>query len=147
MFSTGLFMLKYSKNKENNISNSKIIKILSHVPSEAEFRFYSAIDQNTGESAASLEIFSEKLEKISLDSVKFHFQRGDFQKWIQHTLGDNVLAKEISQISDQLSGEDLREKLLKTIRARIAKLKRLHGEVATSQIWESSIKRPKNIRL
>ena len=140
-------MLKYSKNKEDNISDSKIIKILSHVPSEAEFRFYVGIDQNTGESAASLEMFVGKLEEINIDSVKFHFQRGDFQKWIQHTVGDNVLAEEISQIDDQLSGEDLREKLLETIKTRIAKLRRLHGEIATAQIWESSIKRPKNIRL
>lgn len=142
----GLFMLKHSENKEDNISDSKIVKILSHVPSEEEFRFYAAIDQNTGESAVSLEMFAEKLEEISIDSVKFHFQRGDFQKWIECTVGDYVLAKEISQMSNQLFDEALREKLLETIEARIAKLKRLHGEITSSQIWESSLKRPSNIR-
>jgi hypothetical protein len=139
-------MLKYSENKEDNISDSKIVKILSQVPTDAEFRFYTAIDQNTGKSAASLETFTEKLEEISIDSVKFHFQRGDFQKWLESTVGDYVLAKEISQISNQIFDEDLRKKLLETIEARIAKLKRLHGEITTSQIWESSIKRPSNIR-
>jgi hypothetical protein len=139
-------MLKYSENKEDNISDSKIVKILSQVPTEQEFRFYTAVNKYTGESAASLEIFAEKLEAISIDSVKFHFQTGDFQEWIQHSVGDYVLAKEIRQTSNQLPNEDLREKLLETIKARIEKLKRLHSEIETSQIWESSIERPSNIR-
>jgi hypothetical protein len=122
------------------------VKILSHVPNEQEFRFYTALNKNTGESAASLEIFAQKLEEISIESVKFHFQRGDFQEWIQHTVGDNVLAEQIHQTSNQNSNEDLREKLLETIKVRIEKLKRLHSEIKTSQIWESSIKRPSKIR-
>jgi hypothetical protein len=146
IFSLGFFMLKYSENKKDNISDSKITKILSDVPNGKEFRFFTAIGQNTGESAASLLLFADKLKTISLDSVKFHFQRGDFQKWAELTLGDYVLAKEISQTSSQLFDEALREKLLETVEARIAKLKRLHGEIGTSKIWESSIKRSKNIR-
>lgn len=126
-------MLKYSENKENNISGLKIVKILSNVPKEKEFKFYAAIDQNTGEIATNLETFAEKLHKINIDSVKFHFQRNDFQKWLECTVGDDVLSKEISQISNQLSDEDLREKLVETVKARIAKLKLLHGELIPSQ--------------
>jgi hypothetical protein len=43
-------------------------------------------------------------------------------------VGDDVLAKEISQINKQLFDEDIREKLVMTVKARIARLKLLHGE-------------------
>ena len=97
-----------------------------------EFRFYIGIDQNTGETAEDLETFAEKLVEINIDSVKFHFQRNDFQEWIEHTVGDDVLAKEISQLNKQPSDEDIREKLVMTVKARIARLKLLHGELIPS---------------
>jgi len=121
--------VRNSGNEEDSISDLKIVKILSQVPKENEFRFYIGIDQNTGETAEDLETFAEKLEEIDIDSVKFHFQRNDFQEWIEYTVGDDVLAKEISQINKQLSDEDLREQLVMTVKARIAKLTLLLGEV------------------
>ena len=121
-------VVKNSGYEEEDISDLKIAKILSQVPKEKEFNFYTAIDQNTGEMATNLETFAEKLQEINIDSVKFHFQRNDFQKWIEYTLGDDVLAKEISQINKQLSDEDLREKLVITIKSRIAKLELLQCE-------------------
>ena len=124
--------VRNSGNEEDSISDLKIVKILSQVPKENEFRFYIGIDQNTGETAEDLDTFAEKLEEIDIDSVKFHFQRNDFQEWIEHTVGDDVLAKEISQITKQLFGEDLREKLVMTVKARIARLKLLHGELIPS---------------
>jgi sporulation protein YlmC with PRC-barrel domain len=124
--------VRNSGNEEDSISDLKIVKILSQVPKENEFRFYIGIDQNTGETAEDLETFAEKLEEIDIDSVKFHFQRNDFQEWIEHTVGDDVLAKEISQINKQLFDEDIREKLVMTVKARIAKLKLLHGELIPS---------------
>ena len=86
-----------------------------------------------GRQAEDLETFAEKLEEIDIDSVKFHFQRNDFQEWIEYTVGDDVLAKEISQINKQLSDEDLRERLVMTVKARIAKLTLLHGEALPLQ--------------
>lgn len=121
-------VVKNSGYEEEDISDLKIAKILSQAPKEKEFNFYTAIDQNTGEMATNLETFAEKLQEINIDSVKFHFQRNDFQKWIEYTLGDDVLAKEISQINKQLSDEDLREKLVITIKSRIAKLELLQCE-------------------
>ena len=124
--------VRNSGNEEDSISDLKIVKILSPVPKENEFRFYIGIDQNTGETAEDLETFAEKLEEIDFDSVKFHFQRNDFQEWVEYTVGDDVLAKEISQINKQLFDEDLREKLVMTVKARIARLKLLHGELIPS---------------
>jgi len=122
-----------SGNEEDSISDLKIVKILSNVPKENEFRFYTRINQNTGEIATNLENFAEKLQEVNIDSLKFHFLRNDFQKWIEYTVGDEVLAKEINQINRQLSDEDLREKLVMTVKARIAKLKLLLGEAIPLQ--------------
>lgn len=124
--------VRNSGNEEDSISDLKIVKILSQVPKENEFRFYIGIDQNTGETAEDLETFAEKLQEINIDSVKFHFQRNDFQEWIEHTVGDDVLAKEISQLNKELSVEDIREKLVMTVKARIARLKLLQGELIPS---------------
>ena len=127
------FVLKYASSKEQNISDSKIVKILSEVPHDREYHFFTDLGQNTGETATSLETFAQKLEIISADSVKFHFQRKDFQNWIQTTVGDGVLAGRISRVSEQRPVEDLRSELVKTVQERISQLRLLHGELIASQ--------------
>jgi len=126
-------MLKYASSKEQDISDSKIVKILSRVQHDKEFHFFNDLGQNTGETATSLETFAQKLEKINSDSVKFHFQRKDFQNWIQTTVGDGVLAERISHVSGQRPVEDLRSELVKTVQERISQLRLLHGELIASQ--------------
>ena len=126
-------MLKYADSKEQNISESKIRKILSTVPHDKGFNFFTGIDRNTGETANSLEIFCQKLEIINDESVMFHFRRNDFQNWIKTTVGDDVLAERINHISRQLSVEDLRNELVKTVQTRISQLMLLHGEMIPSQ--------------
>ena len=126
-------MLKYTVSKEHYISDLKIVKILSTVPHGKEFYFYTDLGQNTGETATNLVTFAEKLETINGVSVKFHFQRNDYQKWIKTTVGDDVLAERFNHISRQVPVEDLRKELVKTLQTRIAQLKLLHGEMIRSQ--------------
>lgn len=126
-------MLKYADSKEQNISESKIRKILSTVPHDRGFNFFTDLDRNTGETANNLETFGQKLEIINGDSVRFHFQRNDFQNWIKTTVGDDVLAERINHISRQLSVEDLRNELVETVQTRISELMLLHGEMIPSQ--------------
>jgi len=126
-------MLKYAASKEQDISESKILKILSNVPHDKEFRFFTDLDRSTGETATSLVTFAQRLEGISADSVKFHFQRNDFQNWIQTTVGDGVLAERINQIGGQLPVEDLRNELVKAVQKRVSQLRTLHGESIASQ--------------
>ena len=125
--------MKYADSKEQNISDSKIVKILSTVSYDKGFHFFTNLDQNTGETATSLETFAQKLEIISADSVKFHFQRKDFQNWIQTTVGDGVLAERIRHVSEQRPVEDLRSELVKIVQERISQIGRLHGELIASQ--------------
>jgi len=126
-------MLKYADSKEQNISDSKIVKILSHVPQDKGFYFYGDLGRYTGETATNLETFAQKLEMMNADSVKFHFQRNDYQNWIKTTVGDDVLAERINHISCQLPVEDLKKELVKTVQKLIDQLKLLHGEMIRQQ--------------
>jgi hypothetical protein len=75
--------------------------------------------------AASLADFAEKLQKIEINSVLFHFPRGDFQSWIKSTLGDEELARKVSQVKSNLDAENLRKQLIKLVYKRVIELSRI----------------------
>jgi hypothetical protein len=105
-------------------AKTEIIEILRTVPYEKGFHFYTAQGNFTRETATNLDTFEKKLQTVPADSVNFHFQRGDFQKWIEDTLGDKELAKRVSVIKRTLPVEDLRKELLAIVQTRIANLRR-----------------------
>jgi hypothetical protein len=104
--------------------NKKISEILRTVPYEKGFHFYTDLGYFTGKTATNLEAFEKLLQVVAADSVNFHFQRGDFQKWIEETLGDKELAKRIDLIKLPYSAEELRKEMLAIVRTRITQLKR-----------------------
>jgi hypothetical protein len=104
-------------------SNKKIIEILRTVPYEKGFHFYIALNNFIRETATSIDAFEKKLQIVPADSVNFHLQRGDFQKWIKNTLGDDALAKRVSSISIMLPAEGMRKELLAIVQTRITELK------------------------
>jgi hypothetical protein len=69
--------------------------------------------------------FAEKLKKIEINSVLFHFPRGDFQSWIKSTLGDEELARKVSEVKSNLDAENLRKQLIKLVNKRIIELSRI----------------------
>jgi hypothetical protein len=75
--------------------------------------------------AVSLADFAEKLQKIEINSVLFHFPRGDFQSWIKSTLGDEELARKVSKVKSNLDAENLRKQLIKLVYKRIIELSRI----------------------
>jgi hypothetical protein len=102
----------------------KISEILRTVPSENGFYFYTDLGYFTGKTATNLDAFEKILQVVAADSVNFHFQRGDFQKWIDDTLGDKELARRIGLIKRPYSAEELREELLAIVQTRLTQLKR-----------------------
>ena len=104
-------------------SNKKIAEILRTVPYEKGFHFYTAPGHFTRETATNLDTFEKKLQTVPVDSVNFHLQQGDFQKWIENTLGDEELAKRVSSIKQTLPVEDLRKELLAIVQTRITELR------------------------
>ncbi len=78
---------------------SQPLNLLKAVPFEYDFQFFKEPEKNTGITASSTVEFAEKLQIIPIQSVTFHFQRQDFQRWFKITIGDEELAKRIDQIN------------------------------------------------
>jgi DNA-binding MarR family transcriptional regulator len=102
-------------------------KILSHLPADKAFHFYTGIHQYTHVIAHNLQEFVDKLQKIDVKSVEFHIPRKDFENWI-HSLGDVELAKRLGAIRNMhLHGEDLRTRVYEAVKHRLEELKHIHG--------------------
>ncbi len=109
--------------KELPTEKPNLERILRNVPFDTGFHFTTEKGVYTGITAVSLPDFALKLETIDANSILFHYPRGDFQKWIQNTLGDEELANRMCFIQTNLSGEKLRNQLLKIVQKRISELK------------------------
>jgi hypothetical protein len=115
-------------------------KILSAVPSENAFFFCTAEGVYTKISAISLEDFADKLDDIDASSILFHYPRGDFQAWIKDTVRDSELADKMCFIQQGISGEKLRQELLKMVQTRISELKAPKQEIfASSQCSQDGL--------
>jgi hypothetical protein len=101
-------------------SASRILRTLS---GEEVFHFYTEIEENTGEFAVSLADFYEKLKTIPLKAIEFHFKRGDFERWIKETLGDEQLANGTGKIDKSVHGEVLRIVLEMHVESRLRHLR------------------------
>jgi len=99
-------------------------KVLRNVLREEAFYFFTSIGNYTGQSAASLEEFLQKIKDIDNKSLEFHLFREDFEKWISQTLGDNKLADEIKILRGQkVVGNALRDRLYFIVSRRLKELK------------------------
>ena len=102
------------------IVKSSIVKPLRTVPFESGFHFYTAVGNYTGITATNLSEFAAKLKTIPMESVTFHFQRNDFQKWIKYTIKDSEIAERINRAKGAQSTEDLRKEILRILETRTA---------------------------
>ena len=104
-------------------TSSQPPNLINTVPFEKGFQFFTALGENTGITACSTVEFAEKLQTVPIQSVTFHFQRQDFQKWFINVIGDEELAKRIDQINLWThDDENLRKELSETVQNRIAEL-------------------------
>ncbi len=112
---------------QENISDQEkdAATILRVVLPEQGFNFMTENGVYSGLSANSLEDFRLKLETIDVNSVVYHYYRGDFQRWIESTLGDRDFANKLCFISTEITPEELRGELLKLLDKRITDLKSL----------------------
>jgi hypothetical protein len=97
-------------------------KILRQVPYNQGFHFFMPDGHYSGETAMSLCSFLRDLGSVDVQSIKFHFDRGDFQKWLRYTIGDEELARIIDEIDKENPEENLQKKLLDVVQKRISEL-------------------------
>ena len=110
----GRFTLPHSSSKH-------ILRTLSR---ENAFYFFTSVGNYAGQSAISLEEFAHKIKEVKIVSLEFHLYRGDFEKWADEVLEDNILTERISAVKllEQV-GNSLRDQLYFTVSKRLEELK------------------------
>ncbi len=98
--------------------------LLRLLPPDRALHYY--IDgEYTGLSAHSLDEFHDTINLAPSESLEFHLRGGDFELWLEHTVGDAKLAKRIGELKKYpIQPEGLREKLLKRVDKRIAEIRK-----------------------
>lgn len=101
-------------------------RMLQPFPIEKGFTFFYEFARPTQLTVHSLEEFHNALKVVDLQSLEFHMERGDFERWIRQVMGDDVLADGLKSVSDErLRGKPLRAKILGMVHRRIKDLKAL----------------------
>ena len=96
--------------------------ILSPTPSEKAFHFYGGMEKPLEIYACGIQDFLEKTQSVTLESLEFHANRGDFENWFE-SIGDCELAKKMALLKEKkLSGEQLRERLREIVTNRCTAL-------------------------
>lgn len=98
----------------SDVSTSQTPKIQT-VDYEKGFHFFNGSGNYEGETATSLVTFEFILESVSIDSIRYHMGRGDFQRWISEVMGDEALAEKIDNINPEVSDEELRSELINAV--------------------------------
>jgi len=129
-------MKKIMQSKNNKKTRSLAVaaeatKTLKMVKDEEAFYFYEAVGKSTGEKARNLSDFLEKVKAIKSDSLAFHLQRGDFQNWIEKSLGDSKLARKLEKISPA-DCTDVRMSICKAVENRLKELQKSSTTIACS---------------
>jgi DNA-directed RNA polymerase subunit M/transcription elongation factor TFIIS len=90
------------------------------VKDDKAFYFHSSSGVFIGEKATSLEEFANKIRRIDFESFKYHFVRGDFEKWIAEVIGNPELAEQIKKLRRQNKIDSkARNRLCKTVLTRL----------------------------
>ena len=95
------------------------LKVFTPVPKEIAFHFYFGVGRPSEFTAESLDQFSRVIKQINVESIEFHFYRGDFGNWFKDVWKDFELASEFERVATaDLKGEELRKELLKIFDAK-----------------------------
>jgi alpha-amylase len=107
-------------------------RMLRRLPAGMGFTFSYEFAHSSGLTVHSLEEFYSTLKTIDVSSIRFHLERGDFERWLRHVVGENKLADEMAKISKapKKGGETLRRKVVAATERRIKQLKGITNEVS-----------------
>ncbi len=107
-------------------------RMLRRLPLGKGFTFFYEFARPSDLTVHSIDEFYSILKKIDISSVRFHMERGDFERWLRQIVGDDKLADELAGLSNQkLRGEVLRRRILATLERRIKGLKGITDKAPT----------------
>jgi hypothetical protein len=104
---------------EQGRSDGQTVETSKTVSSEEAFRFYRGVGQPLDISSRSLAEFADAVLGVDPDSVKFHVERGDFERWFR-SLGEQALANQVSGLRGKgISPQELRDEIGLTVGLRV----------------------------
>lgn len=104
----------------------KYRRLFRRVSADKAFKFYYRFAEPAYISASSLQEFYEALKKVDTESIAFHMNRGDFERWISNIIEDDELANKIANLPKSWRDKGkLRCMLLTLVEERIKELKNL----------------------
>ncbi|MFA5364246.1 MAG: alpha-amylase [Candidatus Bathyarchaeia archaeon] len=103
-------------------------RILRRLPAGMGFTFSYDFGRSSILTVHSLTEFASALKDVDESSIRFHAEKGDFERWIRQVIGDDQLADEIAVISNankKLKGDTLRKRVFTATARRIKQLRTL----------------------
>jgi len=110
-----------TKRKKDLEIDQQNTKILRNVGDSEAFYFYESVGRPTGKSAKNLIDFLNTVKMVKLESLQFHIERKDFQKWFKETLGDDLLAERMERL-ELAESEELRARIKEILEYRLREL-------------------------
>ena len=95
--------------------------VLRNLPKNEQFHFFINTYNYTGKSARNLNQFYKIIKTINEESINFHFNRYDFERWTGGTLHDPTLARRINKLKNLITKEKMSEEKARTLLHNIAK--------------------------
>lgn len=127
-------------------------EVLRSLPLEKAFHFFVDINDYTGKCAQNLAEFRDMINTIDIKSITFHFERNDFEIWINKTLHDPSLARRLKKLKKSKSKEEISEEKLRTLihqitKKRMKELKNRFPDIGNKMQHKNiKIKKSKNIK-
>ena len=106
------------------VSKENAMLILAPQSFENAFHFYSDIGKPLDVNAKDLSDFCDKVQAVGVDSVNFHFRRGDFEAWFKH-LGDAELAKKMELLKKENASGEVPRRIHEIVEGRCKSLEKL----------------------
>ncbi len=97
--------------------HGKRLKVLYELelPPEKAFYFTMPTGEYTGLAAHSIKELIDIMQRVPLESLIYHLNRGDIQAWLKNIYGLDELVQEIEEHIRRETGESLRKTIIETI--------------------------------
>jgi len=98
---------------------------LAGVVADEPFLFYTGVGEKflTGIKVWSLKGFSKAIQKVPQESIEFHVNRGDLEKWAEKSLRDKQLADRLKKVRlSKVAGNALGKALAEAVEERYKEL-------------------------
>jgi hypothetical protein len=114
------------------VSKEIAVAILAPKPFQKAFHFYSDVGKPLNITAKDLLEFCDKMGKVTVESVNFHFSRGDFEAWFNY-IGDAELSKKMELLKkEKISAAEVPGRIREIVENRCMVLAETAGQKGLS---------------